>query len=165
VDENHPDEEIRRNYFVPEEVERLYPGFHFPGKVFNTGQFIARCGILKREDFLPFMSFDQPPTFLLRDVFKCGEQGLLNFILLSKHQAGALTLRRTCFMRWPPGMKDEEVELARLGPGSTYDFLLHWAGPKTFEGAPLGHVLRHFDAIFNKESGRQSFDRIGSPLP
>ncbi len=158
VNENHPEDEITRNYFAPQEAEGLCPGFCFPGYVFNTGQFVARCGILQRSDFLPFLSFEQPPRFLRPDVFKCGEQGLLNFVLLSKHQAGALTLRRAHFMRWPPGMKGEEIELARLGPDSTYDFLLHWAGRKdySFEEAPLGHVLSHFDAIYNRQAQRDT---------
>jgi hypothetical protein len=155
VDEDHPESEIKENYFAPQQVENLYPEFRFPGYVFNTGQFVARCGILTRSDFLPFVSFDQPPRLLMTEVFKCGEQGLLNFVLLSKHQAGALTLRRAHFMRWSPGMREEEVELALLGPDSTYDFLLHWAGSKdySFKEAPLGYLLCHFDAIYNRQTG------------
>lgn len=153
VNEDHPEKEIKDNYFNPEETERMFPGFRFPGYVFNTGQFVARCGVLKRLDFLPVLAFEQPPRVLRPDIFKCGEQGLLNFLLHSKHQAGELTLRRVPFMRWPLGMKDEEVELARLGLDSSYDFLLHWAGKKdwSFEEAPLGYVLRHFEAIYNAQ--------------
>jgi len=161
VHEDHPQQHINENYFDPQEVERLYPPFRYPGYVFNTGQFVARGGILKRSDFERFLSFGRPPKFLLPDVFKCAEQGLLNFVLLGKHQTGKLSLGRAHFMRWPPGMKAEEIELARLGPDSPYDFLLHWAGRKDypFEDAPLSHVLLHFDAIYNRRAGRDAFRR------
>jgi hypothetical protein len=163
VNESHPMEEITANYFDPQAVERAYPRFRFPGYVFNTGQIVASSGILKRSDFEPFVSFSQPPRFLKPDLFKAGEQGLLNFVLLSKHQEGALSLRRAYFMRWPPGMKDEEVEVARLGSRSTYDFMLHWAGKKNYglEDAPLNHVLRHFDAIYKQRAaGRGLWRRL-----
>lgn len=148
----HPPESIRRFYFDPKEVERLYPGFCFPGYVFNAGQFVATSGILNRSDFLPFITFEQPRRFLQPDLFKCGDQGFLNFVLFSKNQEGRLTLRRADFMRCAPEMKREEVDCSRLHPDLGYHFLLHWAGPKTyaFEDAPMQHVLAYFDDIYRQ---------------
>jgi hypothetical protein len=151
---DHEPGEMTENYFDPRDVERLHPGFRFPGYVFNTGQFVATSGILQRADFEPYLTFERPPRFLRPDLFKCGEQGLLNFILMATHQAGGLTLRRAPFMRWPPCMKPEEVDVTRLGPDSPYDFLLHWAGLKnySFETAPMSHVILHFQRIYRRRA-------------
>jgi len=154
VDEHHEPEEMEENYFQPCEVERLFPGFRFPGYVFNTGQFVGTSGILKRADFSRLIAFDQPPRYLMPEVFRCGEQGLLNFVLQAQHQAGALTLRRVQFMRWPPLLREGDVDLARLGSDSPYDFLLHWAGPKdiAFDAVPMAAVLLHFDRIYRRRT-------------
>jgi hypothetical protein len=146
VMEAHAAEAIRRDYFDPEEVERRFPGYAFPGWVSNTGQFVGTTGILRREDFLPYLQRGTP----LDSPFKSGEQGVLNFILHSKLRQKQITLRRLPFMHWPPGMKPDAIDIDRLMGGRGYPFLLHWAGPKTrpFEEMPMSPVLAYFEALY-----------------
>lgn len=162
----HLPDEVRENYFDPAQVERAYPSFRYPGYVFNTGQIVATSGILKRSDFAPFAVFDRPTRFLQPELFKCGEQGLLNFILMSQHQAGNLTLRRVPFMRWPPCLDPAEIDVGQLGPASPYPFLLHWAGQKNyaFEEAPLNQVLLHFERIFQRRTAARRCGQKGRSL-
>lgn len=170
VKENHALDAIKKDYFDPEVIERRYPGYRFPGWVFNTGQLVATTGILRREDFRPFplaaplvlskgrldkdgkieLPVTVPTTRERESGFHCGEQGLLNFVLHSKVQQGLITLRRMTFMRWPPNMRPEEIEVHRLAAGPGYPLILHWSGAKAeaFDALPMRDVLAYFEALY-----------------
>lgn len=157
VEENHPLQEIRRNYFDPDAIKTLYPSFRFPGYVFNTGQIIARTGMFKREEFAPFVAFSEPRRPLQPKVFFCGEQGFLNFLVLSKVQEGSFRVKRARrFMRWAGGMATGDVDTRQLQDTSPYDFLVHWAGEKTrlFSTTPMSHLLFHFEEAYQRRAGR-----------
>lgn len=151
---NYPEQDIKAYYYDPEVLSALYPGFQFPGYVFNTGQMVATTGILKREFFTPFMSFDEPPRVIREDVFAAFDQGVLNFVLHQKAHEGLLTIRRHVFMRWPQAMEPTEVDVDRLQDGDGYPFLLHWAGlkhPKITDNA-MSHVLTHFERVYLRKT-------------
>jgi lipopolysaccharide biosynthesis glycosyltransferase len=154
VDEAHPPEEIVQHYFDPQVVEQRERGFRFPGYVFNTGQIVATSGLLRRQDFLPFVSFAEPRKALQSEVFFCGEQGLLNFVLLSKAQSGELTIGRQAFMKWAGRLQPQDAEIARL-EREPYDFMVHWAGPKTSGSAiPMKDLLNYFENAYYRGIGR-----------
>ena len=150
VNESHPIESIRRNYFNEQTVQRLYPSFQFPGYVFNTGQIVTNTGIFAREDFAPFVSFTEPRQPLQPDLFLCGEQGFLNYIVLSKIQDGSLTLRRQHFMKWAAAMNSKDVNTDVLTILSPYKFMVHWAGPKSesLSANPMNHLLEYFEGEY-----------------
>ncbi len=124
-EEWRPVEELRKYYFDPHVVAQLQPDFAFPGYVFNTGQMVATSGLLRREDFLPFVSFTEPRKLLQPETFCCGEQGLLDFILLYKAQRREITLERQQFMRWPGEMG--EGRGGHSGIGCWIDLRFHSA--------------------------------------
>jgi hypothetical protein len=151
VEESTYSAEHTSAYFLdPDKLKSLEPAFHFPGYVFNTGQFVATSGILTREDFAPYVTFTEPAQLSHGEVFKAGDQGILNFTLVRKAQAGEITLSRAPMMRWPVLFRRQDIVLNLLKDDSPYPFLLHWAGPKQafFTRAELGHVLSHFEAAF-----------------
>lgn len=150
VDETHPIEEIRRHYFDDRIIQRRSPSFKFRGYVFNTGQIVTTTGIFRREEFAHLVSFEEPRRALQPEVFFCGEQGLLNYLVLSKLQMGAISLKKKHFMRWAGGMIPDDVKVAKLRTRSPYDFVVHWAGSKSesLEEAPMSHLLAHFEAAY-----------------
>ncbi len=157
--ENHTLSHICECYYNPQELRELDPDFVFPGYAFNTGQITATTGLLRRGDFEEYIAFEDPPRVLRPEIFKCGEQGLLNFVLLRLKQQGRITLARTPFTNWPPGMQNEDVDLDRLRSGEGYNMLLHWAGFKQYQPAtaPLAHVLRYFLEIYNRKTEALQF--------
>jgi len=96
------------------------------------------------------VAFGEPAELLRKDVFKAGDQGILNFVLLKKAQEHQITLRREPMMRWPGGMTRRDIKIQKLTKDSPYSAMLHWSGPKyaLFTKAPLGHVLKHFEAAY-----------------
>lgn len=151
-----PEDQIKLYFFDPQQVGRMYAPFRFPGWASNTGQMVATTGILKRDFFAPFMTFEEPRRILRPDVFLCGEQGLLNFVLQQKAQEGVLSIRRTKFMRWPSKMRPADVDVECIKNRAGYPFLMHWAGPKSsnLTESPMSHVLTYFEQVYSQETLR-----------
>jgi hypothetical protein len=153
---NHDAGDIRAHYFDPAVLSVEYPDFHYPGWVFNSGQFVAVTGRLRREDFAPFVTFEEPRVVLRPDLFRCGDQGVLNFVLFRKQHRGEVTIRREKFMKWPSAIEPGAVRKVDLDSGRLR-YLLHWAGHKRplLVANPLGEVLQYFEfAYYRKLHGR-----------
>ena len=147
---DYPPDEMVAYYLDVEKLKRIEPSFRFPGYTFNTGQFVATTGLLTREDFAPYLEFTEPPQLSHGEIFKAGDQGILNFTLMRKAQAGEITLRRTPMMRWPVHVNPRAVGLDELKEDSPHRFVVHWAGPKPafFRLAAASYVLTHFEAAY-----------------
>lgn len=147
---DYPDDEMVAYYIDFDKLRGIEPSFRFPGYTFNTGQFVATTGLLTREDFAPYVEFYEPPHLSHGEVFKAGDQGILNFTLMRKAQAGEISLRRTPMMRWPVHVHRGSVPLPKLMDRSQHRCVVHWAGPKPafFTLAAAGYLLKHFEAAY-----------------
>lgn len=143
---------VESHYFHLPSLQQLDPDFHFPGFTFNTGQIVATTGVLRREDFAPFVKPGYPITVIRPDIFKLGEQGLLNYVLMKKAQCGELSLSRARFMEVPesPDGHAFGVQLDRLNENSSYRFLIHWCGLKKHRIREMnrGDILLHFERLY-----------------
>ena len=92
---------VASNYFDLEKLRALDPEFVFPGFTFNTGQWVGTTGLVNRADFEPVLEWTGPVRKLHPDVFKFGEQGLFNYVLMKKTGRSEITLDRVRFMRVP----------------------------------------------------------------
>ena len=156
--EDLPPSRIECNYFHLAALRKLDPNFIFPGFAFNTGQIVATTGILTREDFAPFVRWQNPPELLHPDIFQFGEQGLLNYLLQKRAAAGAISLSRLPFMETPkeppPSGENrdavQEVRIDRLDDRSPYRFLIHWCGLKKQRIGEMnrGDLLCHFERTY-----------------
>lgn len=142
---DHSREDMTANYFDPAHLAALAPDFRFPGYVFNSGHFVATTGMVERSDFANLVEFSEPRRSLRPDIFPCGDQGFLNFVLFQKQQQGALRIVRERFIQWPPHVRPESISIPELDREG-YPILLHWAGPKlpVLGAHSLGAVLMHF---------------------
>ncbi len=128
--EDQSAQRINEIYFSLNALNRFDPDFKFPNYTFNTGQIVATGGILKREDFTSLIDWNNcPPILMHPQVFKNGDQGALNYVLMSKEQRGALTISRIPFMKWGVG-EISQFDLKSIANNSPYPYLIHWAGLK-----------------------------------
>jgi hypothetical protein len=123
ADTPNPLEETSKHYFNLSRLHALDPAFIFPNYTFNSGQMVATMGILGREDFEPFIRFDEPPTHIYPDIFVIGEQGVLNYVLMRKFQEGKISLRREPFMWWAGWLDEGDVKITDLTRNSPSSFL------------------------------------------
>jgi len=140
-------------YFDLEALERLDPAFAFPGYTFNAGHVVATTGMLRLEDYMPLIDFDGTGR-PRHDCFEPGDQGVLNYLLLKKAQAGELTLDRAPFMVWGqhrlPWRGPHAIRLGHLTDESPHRYLIHWSTAKSkfFLRMPNGRLLRHFERYY-----------------
>jgi hypothetical protein len=151
VSENYGTGRIEHHFFSLKKLKELDPGFRFPGYGFNTGQVVATSGVLCRSDFDPFVDW-QASQVRHPDVFKRGEQGLLNYIVQRKMNEGSLTLRRVSFMVWPgEAANTEHIQVKDFTTEGRHRQLIHWAGlrwGKTLEQMPRSDILLHFEELY-----------------
>jgi len=140
---------VRSHYFDLERVRAIDPAFAFPGYTFNTGQWVGTAGKLSREDFAPFVT-GTPPRVRDPEMFRLGEQGLLNYVLMKQAAAGRLTLVRDRFMEVGDDPPVAAIDLERLRAGPGYPFLIHWCGLRRpdFDAMVRGDILRHFESVY-----------------
>lgn len=127
--EDPPDRNfVERLYFDIAKLQEADELFVYPGYTFNTGQIVATTGILSRADFDRFVDWGDPPTLKSDDIFHCGEQGLLNYVLMKKFAARVLTMRRVPFMQVADNLACQQIKIAELNEKSPYQFVIHWCG-------------------------------------
>jgi hypothetical protein len=142
---------VKDTYYNYEKLRLMDPGFAYPGFTFNSGQILASTGILKRDDFRDLVSWEGVVPLLKHpEVFSCGDQGIMNYVLAKMAQTNKLTLGKCKFMVWPKSKEAAELDLKRIKSGAGYPFLLHWAGLQRTRSKDmlLSELLEHFESIY-----------------
>ncbi len=142
---------VEEQFFPLDRLRQLDPNFEFPGYGFNSGQIVATTGHITKQDFDGLLDW-QTRTVTHSEVFKKGEQGLVNYMVLRKVQQGKLTIRREPFMVWPgEAIRAEHIQLKDFTPEGRHQQLIHWAGlgwGKTLEEMPRSEILLYFEKIY-----------------
>ncbi|HXA44206.1 MAG TPA: hypothetical protein VNZ25_01770 [Candidatus Angelobacter sp.] len=143
---------LSHHYFDLKKLASLDPSFVFPGFTFNTGQMVVSSGYLTYADFEPFVS-GNPPALLRPDIFKLGEQGLLNYLLMSASNQEKLTLARTSIMLWPPTEEVASLRLDQIVENSPHRSLVHWCGMRKLRLKEMirGDLLLHFENVYHSQ--------------
>lgn len=166
--ENPPNEEfVDRLYFNVAALRLLDPKFQYPGFTFNTGQLVATTGLLKRTDFDPFVEWGAVPQLKHEHVFRCGEQGVLNYILMKKQALGDITLKRVPLLVVADAPMVDKMDPLCLPDEGHVPFIIHWCGQtRTPDSARLNgmhgrDLLLHFERLYY---GRLPFGTIRQPF-
>jgi len=142
---------VDEQFFPLDGLRRLDPNFEFPGYGFNSGQIVVTTGRISPQDFDGLVDW-QVRTALHPEVFKKGEQGLVNYVVLRKVQQGKLTLRREPFMVWPgTASLTQHTQVQDFTPEGRHQQVIHWAGlrwGKTLEEMPRADILLHFEEVY-----------------
>jgi hypothetical protein len=119
---------MRQYYYDYKALQELDPGFLFPGYSFNTGQFIATTGVLKRSDFEQLINWKEFPVIFHKPIFSCVDQGILNYLLPLKEQEQQVAIGKANFMMGIRYAAVAEVTVADQQQKRGRNFILHWAG-------------------------------------
>jgi hypothetical protein len=138
-------------YWDPEEAAKAKIDLPRCPVYFNTGQWVGTSGIIGRADFEPFLEWTLPRKLKYPQIFKNGEQGILNYIVNNLHNSGRVSLDRIPLMIWPgvsaEGMNQGLLEGRFDGQEGR---IVHWAGLKNpkFESLPGWALLQHFEQLY-----------------
>jgi hypothetical protein len=143
--------DVEEQFFPLDRLRQLDAKFEFPGYGFNTGQIVATTGLITKQDFDGLLDW-KTRTVTHPEIFKKGEQGLVNYMILRKVQQGKLTIRREPLMVWPgEPVSAEHIQVKDFTPESQHKQLIHWAGlrwGKTLEEMPRSEILLHFEKLY-----------------
>lgn len=152
--EDFDDAAVEIQFFSLDRLRQLDPGFEFPGYGFNGGQIVATTGRVTKDDFDGLLDW-QKRVVKHPDIFKKGDQGLTNYVVLRKAQSGQLSVRREPFMVWPGDSdRSKRVQLEDLTVSGAVQQLVHWAGLgwyKTIEEMPRSEILVHFEDSYYRQ--------------
>jgi hypothetical protein len=118
-------------YYDYKALQAMDDRFLFPGYSFNTGQFVATTGIVKREDFNHLIDWKEFPAIIHRQIFACADQGILNYVLPLKEQQGEVSIGRADFMLGIRYAAVKEVTVDDQQQKKGRYMILHWAGGGT----------------------------------
>jgi glycosyltransferase involved in cell wall biosynthesis len=123
----------------------LDPHYQPPDFIFNSGNYVATSGLLKRADFDGLIRWQQPRQLKQPDIFMCGDQGVLNYVLLKAWKKGRISLDLRQYYRWG-GNRAPDVTVADIRARKTAPLLIHWAGPKSdnISEMPRADLLQFF---------------------
>lgn len=148
-DEKQSEADTKRLYYDWEKVRKIDPCAQPPGFLFNSGQWFGTAGVLKREDFAPWMEWTMPRRLCPPEHFMNGEQGILNYVLNQKAARGILRVERRQIMRWPGhsmhGLDAESVSKRAAAP-----LVVHWAGVKRARQRSIigADLLAYFEKVY-----------------
>jgi hypothetical protein len=97
--------------------------------VFNSGQWRGTAGILRRDDFAPWVEWTFPRRLRHPKCFMPGDQGILNYVLNQKAMLEGLRVECRPIMRWP-GHELQGLDAGRLSRKAAEPLIVHWAGLK-----------------------------------
>lgn len=149
-EEQQPAHDIPNLYFDAAKIRAsVDPSFTGPAFTFNSGQYVATSGLIRREDFGDLVVWSEPRRVRYSEMFNPGDQGVLNYVVLERLVAGALTVARTPFMKWGSA-EMAEFKVSSLGHDSPYPYLIHWAGLKNLRLRRMlrADILRHFERAY-----------------
>lgn len=138
-------------------VDRLYynrrllgqwnPGYEMPPYHFNSGQWVARAGVLSRDDFNDIVDWN--PRLTIRDpgIFCMTDQSILNYCFFRLARAGRITLQSAHFMLLVRTEDCRRAALDEIAARRAPPLLFHWAGEhKSFVGLmKRSDLLRFFE--------------------
>jgi hypothetical protein len=158
-EELQPPEQIPKLYFDPAGIRAtLDPHLGDPAFTFNTGQYVGTSGLISRDDFAGLVEWSEPRRVKHPEVFNPSDQGVLNYVILEKLAAGAISVSRTPFMKW--GEREmSPFDVTSLDGNSPYPYVIHWAGLKKLRLRRMlrSDILLHFETAYYR---RLAFGRV-----
>lgn len=145
------DADFKRLYYDWDKLAAIDPKVQCARVAFNVGQWFGVAGLVKREEFDPWVEWTLPRQLRYPDLFMGGDQGVMNYVVLQKEAFEGLEIERRSLMRWP-GTSMEGLDVASVAAGTAPPLVIHWAGMKaTFLHDMVGgDLLQFFEDYYYK---------------
>ncbi len=143
-DEQLSDADSKRLYYNWDKLREIDPKVQSALTGFNVGQWFGTAGLVKREEFDPWVEWTLPRRLRYPNYFMPGDQGVMNYVLLRKEAFEGLRIERRTIMRWP-GYSMDGLDVGSVSKGTAPPLVIHWAGlKKTFLRDMVGADLLIF---------------------
>ena len=147
--EQYSEENIKLRYYDWRKVREVDPTAQPPLFVFNSGQWLGTSGVLRRDDFEPWLEWTLPRKLRHPEYFFPGDQGILNYVLNQKVILGELRVECRAIMRWP-GYELQGLDAKTVSERAASPIIIHWAGMKKVRQRNMvgADLLSYFEDIY-----------------
>ncbi|GAB3301757.1 hypothetical protein [Hymenobacter tenuis] len=121
---------IKETYFDFNKIIIEEPQYSYPGYVFNAGQMLVSTGKISEYDLKKYFNPKEFPYYTNMELMPLVDQSILNVILPIKSDQGQIKLLPDSYMLWSDGEETHQLELKKVKEGSSYPYLIHYAGSK-----------------------------------
>lgn len=128
-DEQLSDTNFKRLYYEWDKLREIDPTAQSARAAFNVGQWFGTAGLVKREEFDPWVEWTLPRRLRYPEYFMGGDQGVMNYVILQKEAFEGLRVERRTIMRWP-GNSMGGLDVKSVSNGTAPPLVIHWAGMK-----------------------------------
>lgn len=142
---------IRKLYFDTKEIEATFPGYQFPGYLFNTGQMFITTGAIEKEVLDKFFDIGRYPYWKYPKIFPTVDQSLFNYLLPTLAFEGKLKLGTNDFMVWSKSSIAADLKLSDIAEKKLKVGLIHWAGDvrtPILKNMTRADVLYFFESVY-----------------
>jgi len=148
-DEQLSDPDSRRLYYDWDKLREIDPKVQSARTAFNVGQWFGTAGLVKRDQFDPWVEWTLPRRLRYQEYFMGGDQGVMNYVILQKEAFEGLRIERRTIMRWP-GNGMEGLAVGSVAKGSAPALVVHWAGMKCILLRSMvgGDLLQFFENFY-----------------
>jgi hypothetical protein len=148
-DEEQSEANMRHLSYDWDQLRKIDPNTRRPEFVFNSGQWFGTAGVLKRDDFTPWVEWTKPRRLRYPQYFFPGEMGVLVYVLNHKVMLEGLAVERRRIMRYPPfGM--DGLDAGAISRGTAPSLVIHWSGVKKWRQRDMigSDVLTYFEKLY-----------------
>jgi hypothetical protein len=128
-DEQLSDADFKRLYYDWDRLREIDAKAQLARNAFNAGQWFGTAGLVKREEFDPWVEWTLPRRLHYPEHFMGGDQGVMNYVILQKEAFERLRIERRTIMRWP-GNSIDGLDVESVSKGTAPPLVIHWAGMK-----------------------------------
>ena len=148
-DEQLSDADFKRLYYDWDKLAAIDPSVQPARTAFNVGQWFGTAGLVRREDFDPWVEWTLPRRLRYPHLFMGGDQGVMNYVLLQKEAFEGLLIERRTIMRWP-GDGMDGLDVASVAARTAPTLVVHWAGMKAalLRDMVGGDLLQFFEDYY-----------------
>lgn len=130
-DEQLSDVDSKRLYYDWDKLREIDPKVQPARPAFNVGQWFGTAGLVKREEFDPWLEWTLPRRLRYQQYFMGGDQGVMNYVLLQKEAFEGLRIERRTIMRWPGYSNSMDgLDVESVAKRTAPPLVIHWAGTK-----------------------------------
>jgi hypothetical protein len=160
-DEKLSDANFKRLYYDWDKLREIDPRAQSARAAFNVGQWFGTAGLVKREEFDPWVEWTLPRRLRFPGYFMGGDQGVMNYVILQKEAFEGLRIERRTIMRWP-GDSMEGLDVESVSKGTAPPLVIHWAGMKKtlLQGMVGADLLLFFERFYYQRLPAGKLQRV-----
>jgi hypothetical protein len=124
---------FKNNYYLMDKLLEFDKDFKYPGFVFNAGNIVLKTNLFERKEFENFIDWNVLPKLKFPNIFRCDDQGVLNYVVAKRIANNTLKVANINFMMWGHESIISDLNLDKIiDKSNTYPFIIHWAGTKHY---------------------------------